>query len=166
MTDGTIISFDSINAYYDLALKEYRLDLIEKAAENSCVKHIFIKGNPVDKVLIDEMFANYQPDVVVILVVQAGVRCPIDHSDAYIESNIIGFYNILEACRHSYDNATRVWSVWCMSLPALYMGAIRRCLSALKTRWTIPFPCMQLPKKGTSCWLIAIPSRTTFHLLG
>ncbi|MBO6266406.1 MAG: GDP-mannose 4,6-dehydratase [Acidaminococcaceae bacterium] len=104
MNTGTIISFDSMNDYYDPKLKEYRLGLIEKAAKSSPVKHIFIKGNLADKNLIDEVFAKYRPSVVVNLAAQAGVRYSIDHPDAYIESNIIGFYNILEACRHSYDN--------------------------------------------------------------
>ncbi|MBR2182361.1 MAG: NAD-dependent epimerase/dehydratase family protein [Acidaminococcaceae bacterium] len=103
MTAGTIISFDSMNDYYDPKLKEYRLRLIEEAAANSTVKHNFIKGNLADKALIDEIFTKYQPAVVVSLAAQAGVRYSIDHPDAYIESNIIGFYNILEACRHSYD---------------------------------------------------------------
>ena len=102
MNNGTIISFDSMNDYYDPKLKEYRLSLIEKAATRSTVKHVFIKGNLADKALIDEVFAKYKPAIVVNLAAQAGVRYSIDHPDAYIESNIIGFYNILEACRHSY----------------------------------------------------------------
>ena len=104
MSTGTIISFDSMNDYYDPKLKEYRLGLVEEAADKSPVKHIFIKGNLADKSLIDEVFAKYNPAIVVNLAAQAGVRYSIDHPDAYIESNIIGFYNILEACRHSYDN--------------------------------------------------------------
>ena len=104
MNGGTIISFDSMNDYYDPKLKEYRLSLIEDAATKSIVKHIFIKGNLADKTLIDEVFAKYKPAIVVNLAAQAGVRYSIDHPDAYIESNIIGFYNILEACRHSYDD--------------------------------------------------------------
>ena len=104
MNAGTIISFDSMNNYYDPKLKEYRLSLIEEAATKSTVKHVFIKGNLADKALIDEVFAKYKPAIVVNLAAQAGVRYSIDHPDAYIESNIIGFYNILEACRHSYDD--------------------------------------------------------------
>ena len=104
MSTGTIISFDSMNNYYDPKLKEYRLGLIEEAADKSPVKHIFIKGNLADKPLLDEVFTKYKPAIVVNLAAQAGVRYSIDHPDAYIESNIIGFYNILEACRHSYDN--------------------------------------------------------------
>lgn len=101
MTSGTVISFDNMNDYYDPALKEYRLSLIEKAAENSPVKHVFVRGSIADKALVDEVFATYKPAVVVNLAAQAGVRYSIDHPDVYIESNLIGFYNILEACRHN-----------------------------------------------------------------
>ena len=109
MNAGAVISFDSMNDYYDPRLKEYRLSQIEKTAvakaeTGANVKHIFIKGNLADKTLIDKIFNEYRPAIVVNLAAQAGVRYSIDHPDAYIESNIIGFYNILEACRHSYDN--------------------------------------------------------------
>ena len=99
MPSGTVVSLDNMNDYYDPALKEYRLSLIEKAAETSSVKHIFVKGSIADKVLIDKLFTEYHFDVVVNLAAQAGVRYSIEHPDVYIESNIIGFYNILEACR-------------------------------------------------------------------
>lgn len=101
MKSGTVISLDNMNDYYDPALKEYRLGLIEEAAKASPVKHIFIKGSIADKALIDHIFADYKPAVVVNLAAQAGVRYSIDHPDVYIESNLIGFYNILEACRHN-----------------------------------------------------------------
>lgn len=101
MTSGTVVSLDNMNDYYDPALKEYRLSLIEKAAERSTVKHIFVKGSIADKALIDVLFSTYHFDVVVNLAAQAGVRYSIDHPDVYIESNIIGFYNILEACREN-----------------------------------------------------------------
>ena len=101
MTSGTVISFDNMNDYYDPALKEYRLSLIEKAAENSPVKHVFVRGSIADKALVDDVFATYKPAVVVNLAAQAGVRYSIDHPDVYIESNLIGFYIILEACRHN-----------------------------------------------------------------
>ena len=100
MGSGTIVSLDNLNDYYDPALKEYRLGLIEKAAEQSPVKHVFVKGSIGDKSLVDELFATYHFDIVVNLAAQAGVRYSIDHPDVYIESNIIGFYNILEACRY------------------------------------------------------------------
>ena len=101
MSSGTVISLDNMNDYYDPALKEYRLDLIEEAEKVSPVKHIFIKGSIAEKALVDQIFANYKPSIVVNLAAQAGVRYSIDHPDVYIESNLIGFYNILEACRHN-----------------------------------------------------------------
>ena len=100
LNGGTVISLDNMNDYYDPGLKEYRLSLIEKAAEASPVEHVFIKGSIADKALIEQVFTEYKPAVVVNLAAQAGVRYSIDHPDVYIESNIIGFYNILEACRH------------------------------------------------------------------
>ena len=103
LTSGTVISFDSMNDYYDPALKEYRLGLIEEVAKGSPVKHVFVKGNLADKDLVNSTFKTYKPSIVVNLAAQAGVRYSIDHPDVYIESNIIGFFNILEACRHSYD---------------------------------------------------------------
>ena len=99
MNAGTVVSLDNMNDYYDPKLKEYRLSLIEKAAETSPVKHIFVKGSIADKALLDQVFETYRPAVVVNLAAQAGVRYSIDHPAVYIESNIIGFYNILEACR-------------------------------------------------------------------
>ena len=104
MTCGTVISLDNMNDYYDPALKTYRLQQIEDAAQTSSVKHIFVEGSIADRALIDRVFTQYQPAVVVNLAAQAGVRYSIDHPDSYIESNLIGFYNILEACRHSYDD--------------------------------------------------------------
>mgnify|MGYP003291922949 CR=1 FL=1 len=101
MTSGIIVSLDNMNNYYDPKLKEYRLSLIEQATVNSPVQHVFIKGSIADKALVDQIFADYHPAVVVNLAAQAGVRYSIDHPDVYIESNLIGFYNILEACRHS-----------------------------------------------------------------
>ena len=100
LSGGTVISFDNMNDYYDPALKEYRLKLIEQEAENSPVKHVFVRGSIADKPPVDRVFAEYKPTVVVNLAAQAGVRYSIEHPDAYIESNLIGFFNILEACRH------------------------------------------------------------------
>lgn len=99
LKSGTVVSLDNMNGYYDPRLKEYRLGLIEAAAKASPAKHIFVKGSIGDKALVDRLFEEYRFDAVVNLAAQAGVRYSIDHPDAYIESNIIGFYNILEACR-------------------------------------------------------------------
>ena len=101
MQGGTIIGFDNMNDYYDVTLKEYRLSLIDNAAKTAKANYTFIKGSIADKELINKVFSDYKPEVVVNLAAQAGVRYSIDHPDVYIESNIIGFYNILEACRHS-----------------------------------------------------------------
>ena len=100
MKAGTIVSLDNMNDYYDPKLKSYRLGLIEKAAESSPVKHVFVRGSIADKALVDGIFDEYTPGVVVNLAAQAGVRYSIDHPEAYIESNLVGFFNILEACRH------------------------------------------------------------------
>ncbi len=106
LSGGTVISFDNMNDYYDPKLKDYRLSLIEEATKGSPVKHVFVKGSIADKALVDRVFSEYKPAIVVNLAAQAGVRYSIDHPDVYIESNLIGFYNILEACRHSYDDGT------------------------------------------------------------
>ena len=93
---GEVIGFDNLNDYYDVNLKYARLEILEKYE-----KFTFIKGNLADKDAVDNLFVTYKPDVVVNLAAQAGVRYSIDNPGSYIESNIIGFYNILEACRHN-----------------------------------------------------------------
>ena len=99
------MGIDSLNDYYDPAIKDFRLAEIEKiATEHPDSKWRFVKGNIADKALIDSLFSEFKPDIVVNLAAQAGVRYSITNPDAYVESNLIGFYNILEACRHSYDN--------------------------------------------------------------
>ncbi len=95
-----IIGIDNLNDYYDVSLKEYRLAEIEKVAREIGADWTFIKGNIADKALMEEVFSTYKPSIVVNLAAQAGVRYSITNPDAYIESNLIGFYNILEACRH------------------------------------------------------------------
>ena len=104
-----IIGIDNMNDYYDVSIKEYRLKQIEKLAEEHPESTWqFIKGSIADKALVDSLFEEYKPNVVVNLAAQAGVRYSITNPDVYIESNLIGFYNILEACRHSYDNGQQV----------------------------------------------------------
>ncbi len=100
LSGGTVVSLDNMNDYYDPSLKEYRLKQIEEAAAASPVRHVFIRGSIADRALIEDVFTAYQPTIVVNLAAQAGVRYSIDHPDVYIESNLVGFYNILEACRH------------------------------------------------------------------
>lgn len=98
-----IIGIDNMNDYYDPALKEFRLTQIDRLNGN----FTFIRGDIADRTLIDRLFAQYRFDIVINLAAQAGVRYSITNPDAYIQSNLIGFYNILEACRHSYDNGQK-----------------------------------------------------------
>ena len=106
MSDGTIIGLDNLNNYYDVSLKEYRLKELESlyeaviAGSTRNLHYGFVKGSIADKDLVNKLFTEYKFDIVVNLAAQAGVRYSIENPDAYIESNILGFYNILEACRH------------------------------------------------------------------
>lgn len=103
--DGVqIISIDNMNEYYDLSLKKWRVEQIQSELSNHVDKSVeMIEGDISDRKLIDDIFNEFQPQIVVNLAAQAGVRYSISNPDAYIQSNLIGFYNILEACRHSYD---------------------------------------------------------------
>lgn len=103
-----IIGIDNMNAYYDVSLKEYRLQKIQEQLYSVSGNFKFIKADIADKAVVEVLFSIYQPDVVVNLAAQAGVRYSIVNPDAYIETNLKGFYNILEACRHSYDNGKGV----------------------------------------------------------
>lgn len=100
VSSAKLVGLDNCNDYYDVSLKEYRLSEIERlSAEHNNSEWIFIKGNIADKACIERIFEEYKPDIVVNLAAQAGVRYSITNPDVYIESNLIGFYNILEACR-------------------------------------------------------------------
>lgn len=100
-----IVGIDNMNDYYDISIKEYRLTQIEKeVAKHNNSSWTFFKNSIADREIINKIFTEYKPAVVVNLAAQAGVRYSITNPDVYIESNLIGFYNILEACRHSYDN--------------------------------------------------------------
>ena len=102
--DATIVGIDNMNDYYDVHLKEFRLRELETVAsdyQSSAINYHFVKGDISDRSTIDSLFAEYNPSVVVNLAAQAGVRYSITNPDAYIQSNLIGFYNILEACRHN-----------------------------------------------------------------
>ena len=99
LSDTLVVGLDNLNAYYDVNIKRWRLEHLTGFRE----RFVFIKGSIADKSLVDKIFDEYQPQIVVNLAAQAGVRYSITNPDAYIESNLIGFYNILEACRHSYD---------------------------------------------------------------
>ena len=93
-----VVGLDNMNHYYDVRLKEARLNELEQFDNFG-----FVKGNLADKAVIESIFEQYKPEIVVNLGAQAGVRYSITNPDAYVEANLIGFYNILEACRHSYD---------------------------------------------------------------
>ena len=97
--DTLVVGLDNLNTYYDVNIKQWRLEQLTKFGN----RFVFVKGNIADKSLVDKLFDEYQPQIVVNLAAQEGVRYSITNPDAYIESNLIGFYNILEACRHSYD---------------------------------------------------------------
>ena len=108
LNEGTIVGLDNLNNYYDVSLKEYRLRELETLHSQLTINskpytlnYKFVKGDIADKTLVDRLFAEYKFDIVVNLAAQAGVRYSIENPDVYIESNIIGFYNILEACRHN-----------------------------------------------------------------
>ncbi|MCR5435074.1 MAG: NAD-dependent epimerase/dehydratase family protein [Bacteroidaceae bacterium] len=110
MTQGTIVGIDNMNSYYDVSLKEYRLQELNhlpwSQSEPSGLHWSFIRGSIADRELINRLFSEYHFDIVVNLAAQAGVRYSIENPDAYIDSNIIGFYNILEACRHAKELGT------------------------------------------------------------
>ena len=138
---GTVVSLDNMNDYYDVSLKEWRLAQVEKTAENSPVKHVFVKGSIGDKALVDELFQTYRFNIVVNLAAQAGVRYSIDHPDVYIESNIIGFYT---CWRHA---AMREHLVYASS--AVYGGTRSRFP---RTTVTISYPSTRPPRRAMSCW--------------
>lgn len=99
-TDIVVVGLDNLNTYYDVNIKQWRLEQLTKFGN----RFVFVNGSIADKSLIDKLFDEYQPQIVVNLAAQAGVRYSITNPDAYIESNLIGFYHILEACRHSYED--------------------------------------------------------------
>ena len=101
LSGATIVGIDNMNAYYDVSLKEYRLEQLKVESEKCKVKYVSVIGSIADRELIDKLFAEYKFNIVVNLAAQAGVRYSIENPDVYIESNIIGFFNILEACRHN-----------------------------------------------------------------
>ena len=170
-SEGTIVGLDNLNDYYDPTLKDYRLSEIEKA-KPAGIEYEFVKGDLADKALIDGLFEKYHFDVVVNLAAQAGVRYSITNPDAYIQSNMIGFYNILEACRH-YPVEHLVYA----SSSSVYGGnkkvpfstddrvdnpvSLYACHLARMTVWIIPCRSTQPPRRVMSCLHTAIRSFTT-----
>ena len=152
-----IVGIDNLNDYYDVSIKEYRLGEIEALVDvTENAKWDFIKGNIADKNLIDEVFSKYSPAVVVNLAAQAGVRYSITNPDVYIESNIIGFYNILEACRHN-----EVEHLVYASSSSVY-GTNKKIPIPPRIRSITPYHFMPQQKRATSLWHTPIQSFITF----
>lgn len=105
--DVKVVGIDNMNDYYDVSIKKYRLKQIEGLGKQVSGTFQFVKATIADKAVVQTLFRANNPDIVVNLAAQAGVRYSITNPDVYIESNLIGFYNILEACRHSYDNGNK-----------------------------------------------------------
>lgn len=141
--DVKVVGIDNMNDYYDVRLKEDRLkELLSYSS------FTFIKGDISDKSTVSQLFAAHHPQVVVNLAAQAGVRYSITNPDAYIASNLIGFYNILEACRHSYDEGKTAWSIWSMQVRVAFMEVTRKCLTAPMTKWIIQSASMRPLRKA------------------
>lgn len=157
MKEGVIVGFDNLNDYYDPSLKDYRLEVIEKA-KPAGIDYTFVKGDLADKATIDKLFAEYKFDVVVNLAAQAGVRYSIENPDAYIMSNMIGFYNILKLV------ATIPSHTWSMLRRVAFMVATRRCHSRQTTAWTILSACMLPRRRATNFLHIATASCITSRL--
>lgn len=136
-----VVGLDNMNHYYDVRLKEARLNELEQFDNFS-----FVKGNLADKAVIESIFEQYKPEIVVNLGAQAGVRYSITNPDAYVEANLIGFYNILEACRHSYDEGHTPVNIWFMRRVLPYTAAIKKCRTVRMTRWITRYRCMQRPR--------------------
>ena len=114
-----IQGIDNVNNYYDVGIKEYRLDRIAESAQYDDQFEL-VRGSIADRDLVDRVFNDFKPEVVINLAAQAGVRYSIENPDAYMESNMIGFYNILEACRHSYDGGEGVQHLVYASSSSVY----------------------------------------------
>ena len=163
---GTVIGIDNMNDYYDVSLKEYRLQELEKVACLSSSQWVFIHGNIADKALMGEVFARYKPSIVVNLAAQAGVRYSITNPDVYIESNLIGFYNILEACRHSYDDgAPGVEHLVYASSSSVY-GGNTKVPFRTDDKVDHPVSLYAATKKSNELLLIAMRSCTIFPARG
>ena len=160
-----VVGIDSMNDYYEVSLKEYRLEKLRKLAEereNAGCRFDFIRGNMADKTLVTKIFADHKPSVVVNLAAQAGVRYSIQNPDVYIESNLIGFYNILEACRHSYDGEeTGVEHLVYASSSSVYGNNVKVPYSTDDKVETLS-ASMPPQRNPTSCWPTPMQSSTTY----
>ena len=128
-----VVGLDNMNNYYDVRLKEARLKELEQFE-----KFNFVKGNLADKAVIESIFEQYKPEIVVNLGAQAGVRYSITNPDAYVEANLIGFYNILEACRHSYDELAFLLAM-CFRIATVYTSKLNDFLPQFTDFRNTPF---------------------------
>ena len=157
-----IVGIDSVNDYYDVKIKEWRLEELEKEAKahkDSTWK--FVKGNIADRSLIDSIFVEFKPAVVVNLAAQAGVINP----DAYIEANIIGFYNILKLADTHMTMEKRVWNTLFTHLHHHFMEQIKKSLIQQMTRWIIQYYFMLLLRRAMSLWHMLIQNYVISHQL-
>lgn len=130
-----IIGIDNLNEYYDVSLKEYRLKQIEETIKSYPESNwTFIRGNIADRSIIDFVFKNYKPDLVINFAAQAGVRYSITNPDAYIESNLLGFYNLLKLAAIPMIMVIKELNILCMRLQVLFMVQIKRCRILLRIR--------------------------------
>ena len=157
-----IIGIDNMNPYYDVSIKEYRLDQIRSMADSHPESTwTFINCSISDKELIDSLFTKYKPQIVVNLAAQAGVRYSITNPDVYIESNLIGFYNILEACRHSYDNGERGVEHLVYASSSSVYGSNKKVPYSTDDKVDNPVSLMRLRRRVMSLWLMPIQNFTT-----
>lgn len=144
----TVVGIDNMNDYYDVSIKEWRLkELEEEAAAHPGSVYRFVKGDIADRGTVDRIFAQFDPDIVVNLAAQAGVRYSIINPGAYIQSNIIGFYNILEACRHSGDSGEGVAHLVYASSSSVY-GSNQKVPYSVEDRVDNPVSLYAATKKS------------------
>lgn len=153
--DVMVIGLDNMNNYYDVKIKEWRL-----AKLNKYDNFKFIKGDLADKETVENIFKEYHPNIVVNLAAQAGVRYSITNPDAYIQSNLIGFYNILECCRN-YPVEHLVYA----SSSSVY-GSNKKFHTQQMIKLTIQFLCMQQQRNQMNLWLIVILNYIIYHQQG
>ncbi len=143
---ASVVGIDNMNPYYDVSIKEFRLKELE-SLRPSGTKYRFIEGDIADKDAVDGIFSEYRPDVVVNLAAQAGVRYSITNPDAYIKSNVVGFYNILEACRHSYERYSGVEHLVYASSSSVY-GSNKKVPYSTDDKVDNPVSLYAATKKG------------------
>lgn len=145
-----IIGIDNMNAYYDVALKEFRLNQIRELASGVTGTFTFIRESIAEQKKVKEIFETHRPQIVVNLAAQAGVRYSIENPDAYIESNMIGFYNLLEHAGTAMTGGQAVSNTLCMQARPLSMEVIKRYLTRQRTKWTILYRSTLPPRNPTN----------------